>query len=42
VRARATGLPGVVVAVSLAVLGPAVYVALRARRARKRAPALTQ
>src|SRR5437867_11496381 len=39
VRARATGLPGVVVAVSLAALGPAVYVALRARRARQRAPA---
>src|SRR5437867_1566594 len=42
VRARATGLPGVVVAVSLTALGPAVYVALRARRARQRAPGLTR
>jgi len=33
VRSRAIGLPGVVVAVLLAVAGPPVYLALRARRA---------
>ena len=33
VRSRAIGLPGVVVAVLLAVVGPPVYLALRARRA---------
>ena len=34
VRSRAIGLPGVLVAVALAVVGPLVYVALDARRAR--------
>jgi len=41
VRSRATGLPGVLVALLLAALGPAVYRVLLARRARQRAPALT-
>jgi len=36
-QSRAIGLPGVLVAVLLAAVGPPVYVVLRAHRARQRA-----
>ena len=42
VRSRAIGLPGVLVALGLAAVGPAVYAALIEQRARRRASALTR
>jgi len=42
VQSRAIGLPGVLVALVLAAIGPAVYAALVQQRARRRASALTR